>query len=786
MIKGSPKNLKLIFISEDLINFNYNKLQQFAPKIIDEFALGNNLNSVIVDIDVSNFSEMDIYFLEYISRYRQVSMDLINRIYDGGVRVLKYICVKYNSLVVCKGKDNIGISLQLHNIALEKCKKLGESPFKQDYKELLYEYFIDNNRLISALRIAIKIDKIELIQKVISDIAEDKSFTYRLFEFVANKDNWIKKEYIKIENIYIYGYAVLCDYAGGLYSEAIIKIDNLIESNKLSPTNLAKCYYVKVKILLASKEYDTGVIFIRKIINDDYSVDNLRLYEGLLPFLPEFLHNSEIPIIVTNLKRTDSYLNAEETKNSYLYLRMLQSLSEAYFDLGNYRKAISLLNRLKDTVPFYVVPHKLLQYYYYMGDIYYAEKIGLEALHLAKEYEITKDIASVYCLLAKVYSYLGMKEEAISYIDMAVNEEDSSEFIKYYGIALRIAIYSRSNKKEFPKDIGLIYAKILEGKNIAYSFLIYGAVSYWYWRNGRLEEAKFYANKTITSTTAKTGFWLLGACVAINCYLEEDTDKDMRQIVTKFLYTAEQYAMDVIIVDFASCFRKIIKFAENNKLNVEYIEKINKLIFNKIEINDENHKVFVRIMSNSAVIVNGQDIQWKTKKARELFMIYMIKGDMGIERGKIFELLWGEYIYESAINNLKTTNNLIRNTLTQYGVEYSLQYKNGKYILQLKNYEFDYEKYNNLLEKFKTEEVLAEKINIMIDLLNLYGTGFAKEFANVEFVELDKNIMQDLLVMLAEFIKVLKKEERFIDAKKFYNYLDRIDDSSNIKNLITL
>jgi two-component SAPR family response regulator len=181
-------------------------------------------------------------------------------------------------------------------------------------------------------------------------------------------------------------------------------------------------------------------------------------------------------------------------------------------------------------------------------------------------------------------------------------------------------------------------------------------------------------------------------------------------------------------------------------------------------------------MNTVLVQLNGEEIKWKTKKARELFMIYIFKSSQGIDRSKIFSLLWGEYIYESAINNLKTTNNIIRNTLSKYKIVYKLGYKNGKYFLSLANCEFDYVKYHKYIERFNAENILSEKITLMLDIIDMYGDGFAPELVNAEFREIRATLKHNICFMLAEFIKILKEKGRLIDANKFQNALVRIDD----------
>lgn len=779
LIKNSPKNLKLIFISENLINLNYSLLEHYAPKIVDEFALGSSMQSITTDIDVADLTDNDIHFLAYISQISQAPIEFINTIYKRGVHLLKYIGLKYPSLVINKGEE-FAISRQLFEIAKNKSSQRGISPYTDNILNLLYNFY-KTNKVMNALRLAFILDNLDFINETLNKIFEIEGYMIRLCEFAKCESNTIKEEYISLENIHCYGYSAIYDFESGKYETALKKLEKILALNTLSKSAYIKYSYIKVKTLIELKEYSRGIEFINGIIKDN---EEIKEYECLLCFMPILLHDVEQKIDMECMKKCERHISLNSKTDSILHIKTLQFMSEAFFELGNYRKAIMMIQKIKTLVPFYVMPYRLLQYFYYMNDPIYAEKIALNALDKAKEFDIVTDVASIYCLLNKIYSFWGMKEEALLNIEKAVKCENSCPFIKYYAISLRVIYYARFSKKEFAKDIALIYAKQCEQNNNKYAFLIYGSVAYWYWRNGMREEAQFYANKCVVSTNSKTGLWLLATGVALNYALEDDTNEDLKTIVSKFFYTSEQYAMDMVIIDFDDCFINVIKYAQEHNLNHEYVEKLQSFINQKVRKEDKSNKVKIQIMGNVAIYVNNQEIVWKTKKARELFIIYVMRANAGIDRSKIFDLLWNEYIYESAINNLKTTNNIIRNTLTEYGIDFKLNYKNSKYTLTLKNYEFDYAKYEKYLDKFNIENGLGEKVNIMLDIINIYNTGFSNEFISSEFKELGQTVKQNLCLMLIEFIKLLIEKGRIIDAKKFMNSLMRIDDTGKYQDII--
>jgi two-component SAPR family response regulator len=785
LIRNCPKNLKLIFISEKLINVNYSKLEEYVPKIVNEFALGDNESAKTINIDSKDLEPTDIHFLAYISQIEEVPLELATSIYPKGVTVLRYCSIKYKDLVVNKNQCCFKISRTFHKLVVEKSETLKDSPFNHNIEDLFYEYLTQKGKHINALKFGIDIGNLNYIRRSLLIISHDWGLIYQLLEMTKYKSNAMDKKYINMDYPDCFAYSALCDYGQGNYDDALKKIETLISWEYLEQEALKKCYFYKVKILNEMGEYEKAVDFIRDMFAEGYSCDSLKKYDCIVCCIPQLMHNAEQKIKVEQLKTCEKIIQSGVCSDSYLYLRMLQSMGEAFFDLGNYRKAIQIVQKIKSIAHFYVVPHKLLQYFYYMNDLSYAEKIALISLQKAKEYDITTDVASIYCLLAKVYSFWNMEKEATKNIEMAINCEDSCDFIKYNAISLRVIFNARFPKKEFPKDIAIIYAKLCEQTNTKHAVMLYGSIAFWYWKHHRKEEALFYTNKCLKGNS-RNEMWLIASGVAINYALEDEINQDMKQIVTKFFYTAEQYAMDMVLVDFDDLSANIIKYATERNLITPYVEKIIKLIKNKSQKNDNSVKVKIQVMNTVLVQVNGEEIRWKTKKARELFMIYIFKGSQGIDRAKIFSLLWGEYIYESAINNLKTTNNIIRNTLSKYKIVYKLGYKNGKYSLSLANCEFDYVKYHKYIERFSAENILSEKITLMLDIIDMYGDGFAPELINAEFKEIRATLKNNICFMLAEFIKTLKEKGRLIDANKFQNALVRIDDQGKYRDMTRL
>ena len=139
---------------------------------------------------------------------------------------------------------------------------------------------------------------------------------------------------------------------------------------------------------------------------------------------------------------------------------------------------------------------------------------------------------------------------------------------------------------------------------------------------------------------------------------------------------------------------------------------------------------------------------------------------------------------ERIFNNLKTTNNIIRNTLNEYGVSFKLDYVNSKYILSINKINTDYHEMQLLMQKYNAEQLLQKKVSIMNKILQIRKAEFATDL-NYENIKVERNtIKQWLTINLLRLVRALAKQEDFIESKKFLTILSSIDAATDYTAMI--
>jgi len=784
LLLNCPKNLKVILISESILPLNYNKLGKFAPKILDEYILPSNSNLEFKELKLDDLNTDDIQFLSYVSNLYSITPEFAKRIYKNGVTVLDYITVSNEGYVQRKGKTRYGISSILKSL-LQNNNIYNTDNYKNNIYDELFNYLMETKEYINALRVGIKLVNVEYFTNAIKAMLLDNDYLVRLFVFASSEKNDTMDEYFCIENYVCYGYSAIRDLVKHKYEDCLEKINQILSLEFLQDYEFLIAAFIKMRALEYYKGANEAIDFIRTLLPNTYSFDEIKIYEMIILYLPRLFRDSDYEINRKALYNCTKFLDTNQLPYNQLYVKALQALSEAYFDIGNCRKAQEYLQLIHNKVEFYVIPYKFLQYYYYAGDMVVAEDMAKRALANAHKYGEYRDVSYVFCLFARIYAYMGYKNEALKYSDKAVGATNCGDSCKYYSIWAKTIVYAEFSKDEYPKEIALIYAKIAEKKQSKFAADLYAGISYWCWQNGQKEEAKHYASKSLLATKNHTLIWVFSSSVLINYAISCNDTKGIAEYLENLLNVCEANALDTIFIDYSVFFVPILKFALHSKICVEYVKKLNKIPKQTIGTPMKNDKeVQIKVMSDTSICVNGVEMQWKTKKSRELFMLYIYKGSKGIERSQIFSLLWGEYIYESAINNLKTTNNIIRKTLLNYDVCFKLEYKNAKYTLTLPQYKFDFEQYLQYMSNFDKAIPIADKIAIMLDIVNIYGVGFAPDLGNPEFVKVRAETRHQLSIKLVEFIKLLREHHRYIDAKKFINVLTKIDDGNAYDEMI--
>lgn len=792
LIKNCPKNLKILLISETFLNLNYSLFEPNCPKLIDELMLTKDKLYDLSVIDQVALSKDDLAFLSYISQIRHCDRKFVYNIYPTGNEVLSMLSIKYKNLVFCKGSELYWINPELNTYLLERYQDLENYDFYSENINLrLCKHFVQENKIVKSIKIAICNKWYDLADEYLKKLISDPLRKFTLYDFGSNILPDIVRKHDFSKNFYCRYLHCLAEYYYCNFEVALKMVNTLILEAEPSSQALYDLYYIKIRCLSGTGHNQEAAdlcfgVLKKEICEGD--VSSIYKLQSLLGYLPQLFRNTNRVLDVNKLKKYEEMMSGDIYVDSYWYPKIIQAGAEAYFDLGYYNKAIAKVELLKEIFPFYVLPHKLIDYYYYSGDVNKYMRAAEICLENSKLYNIDGDLASVYGLMAKGSMYYEKYDKALEYMELAVTCENSSEQVKYYSIALRAIMHAKMGKIAYARDLATIYAKICELNHPKFTYYFYAVLAFCSWKNKDCEQTKYYANKCLQTASAKSGTWFLASAMSLSCIISRGEIRDSRTLLTKFLNSCKTFSMESIIIDYYDCFQIPLKNAKEEGIMLDYINEIELLLDAKKKAVYQENKIYIKFFGNTEISVNNEQIVWKTKKTKELFLLLVWAGETGIERKTIIDLLWKDYVYVSSLNNLKTTNNLIRNTLQSYNVPFKLEYVNSRYTLTLPNCESDCQAFYQIMKNYKEDIGPKERADQMRKALIYYDEGFATEITNEQFADIRKAMQSEMFIKLIKLIEDLISVGEYLEAKRFLIYLERIsgaeEDYSKLQNEI--
>ncbi|MFA5449324.1 MAG: hypothetical protein WC292_02685 [Clostridia bacterium] len=773
LIKHCPSNLKIVVSSDEYIDFDYTKFEPLYPKLIDEYTLLPRRANPDFEELLSDITEEDKAFLTYISDIVEVDIDFVRDFYPKGVELLYYLNKKDNYVSTRDGKFFRPNTL-LKNYLLtlkDRYSLLNAERSKIPAKRRYADHAFTLNDYVLATTYYLELDDYDMVDKCAKAALTQAYCLMQMGDFAkANitmpfKPNKSKKNYSLF-------YAILSD-ARGDHKTAKEFLDDLPDYFRDNNEILLELISINRLIKMTSRlsldisvyaDRVTDVIGRSREVYPDYTDDFII---SLLPY------RKDLGITIAEIERC---LHREKASDSFLYIKGVEGLANAYFDAGNYRRAMELTHIIKNHFKWYVIPHNLLAFRYYDGEIEATEKHAKEALDFALENDITKDISLLYCTLGMVDLYYGKIDEALEKYDTAVRLDKENISIKFYNIGQRCIVYAKYKDPNYAKEVAHIYLKYCESFYPQYTNMLQLALSFCWLKLGDSEKAYQYATKCVQSSKSRTTNWLLGMAIATDYMLTKKDLKDAPTLVRNILRSSYQYGMQMLVVDYYhDIFNGLISFAKQHDIESEYMAVIDSALLKKQNSKVVTNNLKVTMFGDVTASVGGKEIQWKTRKSKDLFFHYLLAKGNGIDRNLIIDLMWKDYLNESAINNLKTTNNIIRKTLAAHNIEFSLDYINSKYALTVKSLDSDYNVYCELKEKLTGETSLQQRVDIINRMLKVYKNDFALDLQYSDFNDERKSIKQDMIINLLKLIRSLAKAGEYLEAKRFLSSLNMID-----------
>lgn len=795
MVNHAPSNLKILLSASDFLPVGLYGFEPKYPMLVDETTL-TKLEDDCSYIDyISDLTDSDIAFLCYYAGMSIASERIISKLYPAGARVLKYLS-RMGIYVSERSRDcdddkfyqiDKGFGDYLKDIRPEYEDKMG------DYKNVdINEYVLNSICDISGnyfeyLLYALKSQKPAHAESAVEHILHSTEYLSKLPDFLRAHAELLSLNQSEYPDYpYINVFKCLLSAIRNEDREDILPVIKNLKA-VFNEEDDMKTYFILTAAECAV--YDTlgDIERVKRLIAEvnEYAKSNEEykylafVIEMLIPNFTRYTDKSASDI--------EAILTCPEVNDKIWYFKALESLETLYFAGGSYRKSFEIAGKLKSMLPSYVIPPRIIATSYYdTTDINVFESKVDEAIKFACENDLKEDIHMLYTAKSLIFAYRGNTAKSKEYSDLAfenLSKRDSYE--KFFTITERVWQRAKAGEQKYAYSLANAYFNYARAKATDYVSLMAAALGYVLYKTGKSDEAYNLAQKVIERGENRTVAGLMCMGIVANCHLSKGETQEAERCITEILETARNHGLIMLLVDNANdIFTHVLSYAQQNQIAPKTTEEIMRAVRLKDGDKETTANVMIKMFGDVSIMVGGKEIQWKTRKARDLFLLYILAGKVGIERSVLLDLLWKDYLYESAINNLKTTNNIIRKTLDAYGVGYKLNYINSRYSISVENLDNEYERYKLLLESYNKEPDILSKAELMDAILRIYRADLAVDVNYPDFEHERTSVKQELVISMIKLIRALAKQGEYLESKRFLNMLTLIDGNNDYNHMI--
>ncbi len=724
-----PDNLKLVFCSTAVPHIFYGMNDRAFPRIIVCDRPGEELPFSESVFTEDFFDESRLHVLKELSVCPYVDNNFAERLFPGSSLLLAALARNYRSVIL-----KAGDFYSFHPLARAALEKVCDKPCRS-FSELTQKYvsfYFENGQYRSALEKAIEFNKPDMVEKTVAVLFEkgQEDFVCRLFMRykLSLPDLPICNAFTK---------AAAGDFRGALEA-----------SKKTERESVRKKAYYMLSFYLPDVRKEAFNRFCNEL---DKEPELLFSCVGFIGYLT-YSEKKTLGVLPGFIKTTERIFE-EGTKD----IVFLHYVSKIYAAIGNYVEAKKFLLRIKELCDYY-------RYSYAQSwSFFFNMPIDIVASY-AKE---TSNTLLECC----GYLYEGNKAQVLSCLKKIENK-DVYNPEGMLGLALQSLFYAEAGDPDFGRSLALLYAVLCEREDREESSLLFTSIAYCEWMLRNNNRAIAILQK-VQKTNTDAFFSFLTAALEIACTLDAEPYSVVEKRLEKLLSVAEKREYDNAIVVLRTLFTPLISFAERNGICSDYSSKMSLLLVRNKEATVGRKNIQVKYFGSSAVYMDKREIFWKTRKCKELFLLYSFYPD-GIERNKIISEIWSDYVYASAINNLKTTNNLIRKTLKEYGIPFEFTYANGKYRLTTERCESDIESYRLLQKEYAEADDLRKKAILASRMLSLTDEGLALDCELPSLKQEDRRIKEEQSLMLTGLIREMIRLNDYLNAKRFLLRLEKI------------
>lgn len=246
--------------------------------------------------------------------------------------------------------------------------------------------------------------------------------------------------------------------------------------------------------------------------------------------------------------------------------------------------------------------------------------------------------------------------------------------------------------------------------------------------------------------------------------LAKQVEKLEENIAIVFVTAYENYALEAFKVNVVNY---ILKPISEEDIDIT----VTRLLRNRNRLNEEiskDNRIYCLGIFKVYEKSGNEIIKWSTSKVQEIFAYFIYKGVEGIDKWSLCEVLWKDASAKKAEQNLHSTIHRLKAVFKKVGIENVINYKNGRYMFDFKNFSCDLWEFRKFIES--NPMVSSENIKDFQRILDLYKGNLFEDKDYTWAVDLRENINR-------YYIQGVKSVAKYyIDAKEYnkaYNCLNK-------------
>ena len=726
LLSECPDNLKIVFCSTSIPRINYQIESKFFPRIVICDREGDELpfeGSVLSD---GYFSRKQLECMRDLSCLDRVHKEFVEKQCNGLCEGLNALGRTFRSLVLTLGEYYV-FHPRLKEYLEKDFGKADEAKIKGDYVRFFYE----TKRYVLALEKAVVFGEIGTAEKAVEAL------------FLSDREDYVYLFFL--ENTMQVTSSSLCET---LQKSVRNEIEEALKlSEKIQDETVRKRIYYALSFQ-TDRRKEVFSTFCNEIADDFESI----LKYVLIIYLLNYSEKKQLGAIPGFLEWTNKTILPTTTDPSYLHF-----ISRLHSAAGSYASAKLYLEKIKTLCDYYSYSYVQSWTFFFNMSI---DTVGSYAQETSNKF-----------LECCAHLYRGNKTQALACLkSIDTGELFSSDSL--LGTALKSMFYGEAGNPEFGKSLSLLYAVACERERREESNFLYISLAYCEWLLRNNANALSYI-KYSKVDDMDAFFSFFAKALTIHCTMDRERPNVVDKEVEELFSMAKTSGYENAVIVLRSCFLPLIKYAKDRNICAEYVTSIYSILAQKRSALVGKKTIQIKFFGHTAVYADRREISWKTKKCKELFLFYKLYPN-GTDRNGILSEIWSDYVYTSAVNNLKTTNNLIRKTLKEYGIPFEFSYANGKYKLTADYAESDYDTYNGLVKEYGSVRDIRKKSILVSRMIAYVEEGFASDCEVPLFKERNRSIKEEVSVFLSALIKDLIKEDNYTEAKRFLIKLERM------------